>query len=228
MAKMGQIPWLRIAAEGVAIVASILLAFAIDAAWAGRQEASRERAVLNGLADDFRESRAELVEVIEIHDRSQQRFESYLAATPAELLAWPSDSVVSMQVLAPSYTFDPRTATLDGLQSAGELRLIQDPRIQSALADWSKRLVDLDEDAADMLAAAGRVTRMTERHGGPFGSLPFLRPAGHDETAAMRSDPELMGAVRTSHYNAWYYVAELRELLTALDQILVLLEHELR
>jgi hypothetical protein len=34
------IPWARVAAEGVIIVASILLAFAIDAAWESRKEAT--------------------------------------------------------------------------------------------------------------------------------------------------------------------------------------------
>ena len=34
----GQIPWLRVLVEGVVIVGSILLAFANDAAWDGRNE----------------------------------------------------------------------------------------------------------------------------------------------------------------------------------------------
>jgi hypothetical protein len=48
------IPWRRIAVEGVAIVASILLAFAIDAWWEGRQRAETEQVVLQTLLNDFR------------------------------------------------------------------------------------------------------------------------------------------------------------------------------
>ena len=43
------IAWKRIAAEGVAIVVSILLAFAIDAAWDASRERAEERQALSGL-----------------------------------------------------------------------------------------------------------------------------------------------------------------------------------
>ena len=46
MSSMRQIPWLRILAEGVVIVGSILLAFWIDAAWELRGTA-RERTALS-------------------------------------------------------------------------------------------------------------------------------------------------------------------------------------
>lgn len=48
------IPWRRIAVEGVAIVASILLAFAIDAWWDDRQRDETEQVVLQTLLDDLR------------------------------------------------------------------------------------------------------------------------------------------------------------------------------
>lgn len=48
------IPWPRIAVEGVAIVASILLAFAIDAWWDDRQRDEAEQVVLHALLDDLR------------------------------------------------------------------------------------------------------------------------------------------------------------------------------
>ncbi len=48
-----QIPWIRISAEGAAIVVSILLAFAIDAAWQHRGEVAEEREILVGLEAEF-------------------------------------------------------------------------------------------------------------------------------------------------------------------------------
>ena len=48
------IPWQRIAVEGIAIVASILLAFAIDAWWNDRQQHESEQVVLQTLLDDLR------------------------------------------------------------------------------------------------------------------------------------------------------------------------------
>ncbi len=48
-----QIPWLRVFVEGVVIVASILLAFGIEAWWEGVQERQEEQEALRGLASDF-------------------------------------------------------------------------------------------------------------------------------------------------------------------------------
>ena len=48
------IPWQRIAVEGIAIVASILFAFAIDAWWNDRQQDESEEIVLQTLLDDLR------------------------------------------------------------------------------------------------------------------------------------------------------------------------------
>lgn len=48
-----QIPWLRIFAEGTAIVISILLAFAIDAWWQRRAELEQAHILIAGLYADF-------------------------------------------------------------------------------------------------------------------------------------------------------------------------------
>jgi len=48
------IPWRRIVVEGIAIVASILFAFAIDAWWNDRQQHDSEQVVLQTLLDDLR------------------------------------------------------------------------------------------------------------------------------------------------------------------------------
>jgi len=49
------IPWKRLSLEASAIVASILLAFWIDAGWDQREDAARERIVLETLLADMRE-----------------------------------------------------------------------------------------------------------------------------------------------------------------------------
>ena len=48
-----KIPWKRISVEAVAIVASILLAFAIDASWEDRQANTNRRDLIRGLTSDF-------------------------------------------------------------------------------------------------------------------------------------------------------------------------------
>ena len=51
-----RIPWTRILAEGAVIVVSILLAFAIDAAWDATRDRAAQRATLTDLRGELTES----------------------------------------------------------------------------------------------------------------------------------------------------------------------------
>jgi hypothetical protein len=53
MADPKSIQWIRLSVEASAIVASILLAFAIDAWWAEQQDRRAENEVLNRLHEEF-------------------------------------------------------------------------------------------------------------------------------------------------------------------------------
>ena len=55
-----QIPWLRVFVEGVVIVASILIAFALDASWEAYRQSQEERTILEGLRVDFTTSGRDL------------------------------------------------------------------------------------------------------------------------------------------------------------------------
>ena len=55
MTDMQKPPWKRLSLEAAAIVASILLAFWIDAGWDQREDAARERTVLETLLSDMQE-----------------------------------------------------------------------------------------------------------------------------------------------------------------------------
>ena len=58
MNSVREIPWLRILAEGLVVVISILLAFWIQAWWEGHQEQGYERVVLQSLLDDLERKKA--------------------------------------------------------------------------------------------------------------------------------------------------------------------------
>ena len=53
MSKTSEIPWNRIGIEAIAIVGSILLAFAIDAWWAERLERADEEVQLDRIRTEF-------------------------------------------------------------------------------------------------------------------------------------------------------------------------------
>jgi hypothetical protein len=68
------IPWPRVLVEGAVIVASILLAFGIEAWWNGAQERLEERQILSSLAEDFRTNKAEAESVTSTYERTKHLF----------------------------------------------------------------------------------------------------------------------------------------------------------
>ena len=61
MTETQTIPWKRISVEAMAIIASILLAFAIDAWWEDRNEVRLERRLLTAMLVEF-ENNIELLQ----------------------------------------------------------------------------------------------------------------------------------------------------------------------
>lgn len=62
MKETQSIPWKRLSVEASAIVASILLAFSIDAWWDDRQQSNEEQAILQALLNDLHDNRNYLAE----------------------------------------------------------------------------------------------------------------------------------------------------------------------
>jgi hypothetical protein len=151
MQKVRDIPWSRIGAESVAIVVSILLAFAINAWWGDRlerglesQQLERLRAELQGnleLLDGFRsaqrpfqrsiDSGLQILEMIE----TAQAESAETISVPMSLL-WP---------VTQANTFEAETAVLDGLVRSGGLDVVRDQRVVIALAAWERSVRDYAE-----------------------------------------------------------------------------------
>jgi len=86
MSNPGQpIEWNRLLLEGVVIVASILLAFAIDAWWDERQDRQAEGNQLLSIAAEL-ESNAERIreklEVLAVADKASRKFISWMGPEP--------------------------------------------------------------------------------------------------------------------------------------------------
>ena len=138
-----QIPWLRVFVEGTVIVASILLAFGIDAWWEGRQEEVRASEHLAALLDDVA---ANLQDV----DEATRDTENVLAAARSarSLFAsgWtdvPADSVLRLVILAAAIdVHQPVTGAYDQLVSTGDMRLISRD-VRDALSIWQSALLEV-------------------------------------------------------------------------------------
>lgn len=139
--KVREIPWLRIAAEGAVVVASILLALAIDTWWAERQERKLEREELSRLYAEFEINRDRLLAKGNVQERAAAAsLEVYermgqAMAGGAEAVAVP-ETVLAVLVAAP--TFEAQAPVFDGLVRSGRIEIIEDRRIVDTLAEWER------------------------------------------------------------------------------------------
>ena len=150
MARMSdtqKIQWTHLAVEGLAIIASILLAFAIDTWWDNRTGRIEERRILTALKAEFL-SNAESIPVhIEMHLDSvrytRALLNAMMAAEPGSTLQYPAARFG--RVLGHTST-DPQSGALEAILQSGELRFIRNPAIRERLAAWPTLVVDATEN----------------------------------------------------------------------------------
>lgn len=129
--------WNRLILEVVVIVASILLAFAIDALWQEREDRRIEASLVRDLRFDMEANQRSLQEWI----RGNQR----VLETSSELLNLLSASVRDAAVSVPfrlvigivgTPTYSPSESTVLAAMSSGQMELIQNSTLRELLAMW--------------------------------------------------------------------------------------------
>jgi len=226
------IRWRTITVEAVAIVLSILLAFAIDAWWAEKKESDVEHVALLALRSDFVASSEQLAVVLRSLESAQVNFARFQAANTAELIeSDPDVNRLFLTALVKNHTFDPVTATLDALANDGRLGLISDTQLLAQLSNWQRSLDNIQDISFELRAESVRVRRAMERHGGPFtrwrrgqDDLAVLQSADGETLANLRRDEDFMGTTRSHQYALYIYLRELHRLAETLDSIVALLE----
>ena len=150
MSSNRTIPWPRILAEGGAIVVSILLAFAIDAWWQERSDRAREQTAIRRLIVEYEANLQRLDEDKGDHQdvlTATNQLLDLIGPEPAEV----EDPDAMAQLLIDCLTnpvLEPRLGTTNSLIASGEIRLLQDEEIQSALTAWpmlAQELIDWQE-----------------------------------------------------------------------------------
>jgi hypothetical protein len=233
-----EIPWKRITIETIAIVGSILLAFAIDAAWSARQTQADERTALEGLYSDFMATREQMNVTMEEHRARSQGYHWLQTATDNEIRGLSPEAATSLyrDLYAP-ITVDVSRGTLDGLIGAGELGLIKSPALRQILVDFQTYHDDLEEERSMMRAASYEFQAATIALGGPWTAhseevrssttLPELQPVGPADLVALRETRHIWGLAGMSYYWSAIYLQQLQRLATAVDDILAILQQEL-
>ncbi len=147
MTATQNIPWARLAVEATAIVASILLAFAIDAWWSDREIDQWQTAQLRALRDEFSANLESLDIIVRTHESTARSLESLIAQigdTNDAIQVTVSD--VALVALIKWRTSDISTGTLDSLLWSGKLAEIDNSDIRQSLAAWPSEVGDAQED----------------------------------------------------------------------------------
>lgn len=232
MAEPRNIPWITISVEAVAVVMSILLAFAIDAWWTERKDNEVEHVALLALRADFMASREQMATVLQSLEAARTDYARFKSATVAELIEHDLDTNRQfLTALVKNHTFDPVTATLDALANDGRLALISDARLLARLSHWQRSLDNLEDISFELRAESVRVRRAMEQHGGPFARWDqrvdapnVLRQVDGETMASMRRDADFMGTTVSHQYALSVYLNSLHKLAATLDSIVTSLD----
>lgn len=144
-----KLDWRRILVEGAVIVFSILLAFAIDAAWDGAQDRRRAERLIGALRADVEHTR---IHIGELRERRQILIDG--ARGVLQSLARGDALEVRDSVLATVGTvftlsgWTPNTSTYEQALGSGDLALLQDTAIRRQLGAYHaslRRVADISE-----------------------------------------------------------------------------------
>ncbi|MEM8984694.1 MAG: hypothetical protein AAGC71_16910 [Pseudomonadota bacterium] len=147
MANNQIVPWKRIGVEAVAIVASILLAFAIDAWWENRQENTSDTSHLTAVANELRRQRELLDESIAAHQETIDAGEEVLNFIASKGADKPEDEVlIALRRLVSFYQINAPFGALETAMLAGAIPRMTNSELATSLASWPTAIEDLKEE----------------------------------------------------------------------------------
>lgn len=228
----------RLAAEAVAIILSILVAFAIDAWWDGRQELAEAEEILNGLTDEFRENSELIEQTLALSIRGREGLQHFISSSPAELAAAAPQLGLDV-VFEPffrTWSVSPQVGFLRATINSGKIALVADADLRAALA----RFDGIHEDVTEVLWYTNELNLKAAQILGSFDEVRGIlsqtdsltedvltqgRLSG-ETLAGMRANDELMN-ISTAKLRYWDgYLLQVEFLLQNVNEVLALLEQE--
>lgn len=242
MPEYSTIPWRRVSVEAAAIVASILLAFAIQAWWEQRNETDRELRILSALLQEFEQNdrllkearayyEARYMEALHMLDyvgsKSTERDEAEFGTLLRGLLTVRSSHL--------------ETGAHDGLLAAGELSIIQDEALRSRLAAWPSYVSEWSEEDLSVFSFVnGSLLPALSEHiqlrsiNRPFAPFPDGKslvavPVGsiEDSLSVIAESQEFDNLVYRRAQGLWYATRDAETLRARLAEILDLIRQNL-
>jgi hypothetical protein len=133
--------------EGVLIIVSILIAFAIDAWWDERQDRSEETRILEALRSEFQENADRLPTHIRIRESDAEH--ARVLVEQIQTVGLGGRVIVTPEQLM-SFTvhgsFDPTRGAFDAMLQSGDLRFIESQTLRQRLVRWPMLVADAVEN----------------------------------------------------------------------------------
>lgn len=201
----------RVLVEGLVIVLSILLAFAIDAGWDERQDRQAESEILRALSEEFAWYRDGFTRRSEFYRRTADNIVWFLDEAefiPSEFERL--DQGLLAFVGAP--TFETGSGITAELVASGRVSLISDPDLRRLVATWQGLLAETtdNEIVVREYVTSVLVPYLASREV-PIGRASRI-PRGSEWQLSVMSDPEALTAYRMLVYEreframaAWRY-----------------------
>lgn len=142
--------WVRVLAEGAVIVASILLAFGIDAWWEGHGQRGEERQVLLGLQEEFGGYADHMVWRAERNDGLIARLMTVLTVDELDESTDVREFDLAFHASIFHGTWDPGSRTRDALVASGRLELVRNEELRAALSAWGSTVDEVRDGELEM------------------------------------------------------------------------------
>ncbi len=148
MENIRLVPWRRTIVESVAIILSILFAFAIDASWDEFKERNQEEVFLESLLSDFTEARSRIDESISAHKRFIELAHQLLSLHGDDA---PNIDPQVLEEMLSAVFFNWESLYLpsgsaNALFASGDIEIIENEELREMLAAWPSVVDDANED----------------------------------------------------------------------------------
>ncbi len=242
MTRYQEIPWLRIGAESVAIVGSILLAFAIDTWWTNQQEREEEESLLTALKEEAEDNLFEIEKELIYRHAAIESATKLLSASAENVRL---ESVELNQLLGSIAWWGEggwSTGAVDSLIQGGSLALIESRSLRSMIAALPEEFEVVKRNEGQDLEMYSNVimpflyknvlvpeiaNAQLVRPGTEDWTVPRLPVGERHDYSDLVHNPEFIGIVAHRIYNQSDAVnaytdlrGTLQQLIQAIDQIL--------
>ena len=234
--------------EGVVIVASILLAFAIDAWWQKRTDTEAEAVLIASIVQDIERTSSEIERVLARNKNHAAVVRRFVSATPEDLRSLTDEHLANkffdeqgnqrrypktwiLGSLLGITTFTPHIASMSDIS----LSKISDAQIRNSIGNWLVLVVDAHENSPLLMEKGNDLKEDAAIYGAAQlmaqdrGTISAVADAvTHGEVyAAMRSSDQLVAKILRYHNQRDNGNRKIERLAEATDQLLRELKSDL-